>query len=451
MNDSRKRGKKGRKKRLDKINSSINLNQPKQQECDNSGRIFKFKQPVEESSQASETQFEMPLHNSLENPNFTFYSISSKFTSRSIATRFNDPISAFKSIKTNASTNLFNNSDNSNNDDDDDDDNDENDNENNINNNNNNNNKEDNISPRSSAFSSSSKEELKEVETEKHEKTKQSYRSNCKMAFPKNHRFDKEANVSNDNDNDNEVMSMESLLSLLRNELDESSEAIQKSIEAYSHPESKNPTMWLDPVPEDQKGMYFDEVTEFLQPFFQGLMTNQLEPNETLNLDGIIKRLEDHMIKHAEEKKKLMNLMKVDKFIIPTISLALSSEVILTYNKIEESSPLVALFRLHPIIGEEVQKFGVFLDRYDTKKEVICALVWSTVDQTVVCLPQVGLNPYPTCWHCEKAFGTLLCGNCGVARYCSKRCQVKSWKFAHKLRCDEIAYYGKQHNILVFK
>lgn len=61
----------------------------------------------------------------------------------------------------------------------------------------------------------------------------------------------------------------------------------------------------------------------------------------------------------------------------------------------KETDPLVAVFRLHPVIGDEIEKFGVFLDRWDTNKEVICSLVWSNTDNAAVTLPVVGLNPYP--------------------------------------------------------
>jgi hypothetical protein len=62
--------------------------------------------------------------------------------------------------------------------------------------------------------------------------------------------------------------------------------------------------------------------------------------------------------------------MNVKRLLVPYISLDLPGDIILTYNKMEESDPLVAVFRLHPVIGEEVYKFGIFLDRYDTNKEV---------------------------------------------------------------------------------
>ena len=62
----------------------------------------------------------------------------------------------------------------------------------------------------------------------------------------------------------------------------------------------------------------------------------------------------------------------------------------------------------------------------------------------------VGLNPYPRCWNCEKSFGTMACAKCGVAKYCSKECQVASWKKNHRLRCKEIEFYASLHKCLVF-
>jgi hypothetical protein len=145
-----------------------------------------------------------------------------------------------------------------------------------------------------------------------------------------------------------------------------------------------------------------------------------------------------------------MELMNVNKLIVPYISLDLPSDIILTYNKIDEDDPLVAVFRLHPLLGEEIYKFGIFLDRYDTNKEVICSLIWSTVDNIAICLPMVGLHPYPTCWNCEKAFGILTCSKCNVAKYCSKNCQISHWKNAHQQNCKEMEYYASQHKYLIF-
>eukprot|EP01119_Soliformovum_irregulare_P025987 TRINITY_DN9773_c0_g1_i2.p2 TRINITY_DN9773_c0_g1~~TRINITY_DN9773_c0_g1_i2.p2 ORF type:complete len:156 (-),score=21.61 TRINITY_DN9773_c0_g1_i2:136-603(-) len=155
------------------------------------------------------------------------------------------------------------------------------------------------------------------------------------------------------------------------------------------------------------------------------------------------------MEKHAEDKQRLMDLMNVTKFIVPYISLDLPGDMILAYNRMEENDPLVAVFRLHPLLGEEIYKFGIFLDRYDTNKEVICSLVWSKMDDMVICLPMVGLNPYPVCWHCEKKFGTHTCSKCGVAKYCCKNCQVMAWG-SHREMCLEIASFSGLHSCLSF-
>jgi len=201
---------------------------------------------------------------------------------------------------------------------------------------------------------------------------------------------------------------------------------------------------------EDSQGAYHQEIVDFLNPFLSELWELNYTRNRSCDLDVVLKHLTDYVNQHSEEKTRLMKLMKIDKIYIPYISLDLAADVILTYNQIDEDDPLVAVFRMNPVIGQEVYKFGVFLDRYDTNKEVICSLVWSTLDNFVICLPKVGLNPYPVCWGCEKNFGTMTCSKCGVARYCSKQCQVDGWKSSHRTRCGEMAHYVSLHGHLTF-
>jgi len=201
-------------------------------------------------------------------------------------------------------------------------------------------------------------------------------------------------------------------------------------------------------IKDDEKGAYFEEIIDFLNPFLLELMDQKIEKKG--GLETVIERLTEHFHKYAAKKENLMKVMNVTRLLVPYIALDLSGEIILTYNKMEEQDPLVAVFRLHPLIGEEVFKFGIFLDRYDTNKEVICSLVWSSIDNMVICLPMVGLNPYPICWNCERAFGTHTCSKCGVAKYCSKDCQVANWKLNHKARCKEIEQHAKDHKCLPF-
>jgi hypothetical protein len=68
----------------------------------------------------------------------------------------------------------------------------------------------------------------------------------------------------------------------------------------------------------------------------------------------------------------------------------------------------------------------------------------------MVSLPVVGLNPYPMCFTCRKAFGEKTCAKCGVFKYCSKKCQVQSWK-AHRFSCPEIQKIVSQFKMLVFE
>ncbi|PRP82281.1 hypothetical protein PROFUN_06293 [Planoprotostelium fungivorum] len=221
--------------------------------------------------------------------------------------------------------------------------------------------------------------------------------------------------------------------------LDDISEKITKAREAAHSTEmravlkaSKMP-LGIEDITENEKGDLLDQKVH----------------NHEHGLQTVINLLKNHFERRADEKKNLMKLIGVERLVVPTILLDLPAEIILAYNKMEEEDPLVAVFRLHPLIGEEVYKFGLFLDRYDTNKEVICSLVWSLVDNMVIFLPQVGLNPYPICWLCEKHFGVYTCSKCGVAKYCSKTCQVQGWTLSHKAKCAEMQRLVKEHSCVV--
>jgi len=241
--------------------------------------------------------------------------------------------------------------------------------------------------------------------------------------------------------------SPETVTDMLKSSIDEASHTIDKFLEA-STKSVPMPLFGFEELQEGEKGAYFDDILQFLGPFLRELTENPLSQDR--GLVGVLARLKEHIRNNSQQKNKLLKLMNIDKLIIPYISLALPGDIILAYNKLEERDPLVSLFRLHPVIGNEVYKFGVFLDRYDTNKEAICSLVWSTIDNMMICLPMIGLNPYPTCWYCEASFGTLTCSCCGVAKYCSKECQVASWKASHRMWCKEISTFATQHQRLVF-
>jgi hypothetical protein len=124
---------------------------------------------------------------------------------------------------------------------------------------------------------------------------------------------------------------------------------------------------------------------------------------------------------------------------------------VLEYNGLEEEDPLVLSYQFNPVIGKQIRELGVFLDRYDTQKEVLCLFVWSTVDNTLVCLPSVGLIPFPLCWMCKESFGMHSCAKCGVAKYCSKECQALDWKLIHKSACPEMTSFIKKHKMLTIQ
>jgi len=259
-------------------------------------------------------------------------------------------------------------------------------------------------------------------------------------------KFKKDQDINEDNNyfsND--------LTELLKDRLSKASQEVTNAKEVTMNSQlwkSKSPFGFED-IKEDEKGPFFNEIIEFLNPFLSELIDQKIEKKG--GLDTVTQRLQHHFKKYSKEKERLLAIMNVKRIVVPVISLDLPGDIILTYNKMEENDPLVAVFRLHPVIGEEVYKFGIFLDRYDTNKEVICSLVWSTIDNMVICLPMVGLNPYPVCWSCERDFGTMTCAKCEVAKYCSKECQIASWKASHKSKCEEISYYTQQHKHLVFE
>jgi hypothetical protein len=46
------------------------------------------------------------------------------------------------------------------------------------------------------------------------------------------------------------------------------------------------------------------------------------------------------------------------------------------------------------------------------------------------------------CGYCRVVSATLLCGGCGLVKYCDKGCQTLHWKAGHKLRCKEMKASG---------
>ena len=144
------------------------------------------------------------------------------------------------------------------------------------------------------------------------------------------------------------------------------------------------------------------------------------------------------------------------RLLVPHISLDLPANIILAYNKMEETDPLVAIFRLHPLIGEEICKFGIFLDRYDTNKEVICSLVWSKKDKMVIYMITNGWpESISNLLELREVLWCLIMLQVLVARYCNKSCQMDHWRVyffsfysnenhrQHKKRCKEIQHFQK--------
>lgn len=120
------------------------------------------------------------------------------------------------------------------------------------------------------------------------------------------------------------------------------------------------------------------------------------------------------------------------------------------YNELDPDDPQLLSLQLDPVIATEIRELGVFIDRYDTEKGVICLLLWSTVDHALVCLPSLGLQPYPLCWKCNSAFGLSPCRKCGIARYCSEHCMAQQ-STLHQKACSDMEGFVRRHRILTLE
>jgi len=188
-----------------------------------------------------------------------------------------------------------------------------------------------------------------------------------------------------------------------------------------------------------------DSVVRFMEPLFDSLKNITRKEG---NVELVVRIFVEYAKCHPHEKLKLMQELGVTKLSIPVISVDLPVRMIVEYNRMEGTDPKVLYYYTHPIFGEEIRVFGLFLDKYDTEKSVICSIVWSTVDQGVVPLTNIYLKPYPLCWNSKvsttpsyqshdldcKNFGEKRCGRCGISRYCSRDCQLHDWQ-RHKDFC----------------
>jgi len=208
------------------------------------------------------------------------------------------------------------------------------------------------------------------------------------------------------------------------------------------------------PLDKYESSPYAEQILAYLNPFFKGLKEDGLlskttKPRE--NLEQIIKRFKQYSIVNSKQTQELKELMNVKKLLVPYLELDLPSTLIMKYNELEEDDPAVTMYQFNPVIGDKIRELGVLLDRYDTTKEVLCILVWSLHDNSLVCLPSVGLVPYPLCWTCHKSFGMQACSKCGVAKYCCKECQQSDWKIVHKTLCLEMSAFAEKHNLLTIE
>jgi len=200
-------------------------------------------------------------------------------------------------------------------------------------------------------------------------------------------------------------------------------------------PELMNSLTWGGKL---DSGVMCDPILDFLGDFMMensALMKQLHSSRMEAKFDIVKEHLKKYVEEREDDKNELKKLLKVDKLLFPCLELDVPLVDISEYNQMDEDDPRVFFYRSDYLFDGQLREFGCMVDRYDCVKEAICRLVWSTIDKAVMIMPDIGLNPYPTCWHCDKQFGTARCGKCLVARYCGKGCQAAHWHIEHKRRC----------------
>jgi len=235
------------------------------------------------------------------------------------------------------------------------------------------------------------------------------------------------------------------------------SEALQKvqrrqQLPVFSDDEDEKMDFPLDNY---ESSPWAEQILSYLKPFFKQLkdagIISQSSELRTDILGDIVERLLQYSSGNYDQTQELKRAMNVKQLIVPYLELDLPPALVLKYNELDEDDPVVTMYQYNPVIAEKVRELEVLLDRYDTTKEVLCILVWSTHSNSLVCLPSVGLVPYPLCRTCRKSFGMHACAKCGVAKYCSKDCQQVDWNQAHMIQCAEVSTFVEKHKLLVLE
>jgi len=96
----------------------------------------------------------------------------------------------------------------------------------------------------------------------------------------------------------------------------------------------------------------------------------------------------------SKEIKTLKNQMNVEKLLIGFVTLNLPTDLLRTYLQLDESDPDLYLFlNLDEIQKNEISKFALFLDRFDTYKNLLFLFVWSTSTSELLFLVNASLRP----------------------------------------------------------
>eukprot|EP01122_Echinamoeba_exundans_P014016 TRINITY_DN6262_c0_g1_i1.p1 TRINITY_DN6262_c0_g1~~TRINITY_DN6262_c0_g1_i1.p1 ORF type:complete len:360 (+),score=41.03 TRINITY_DN6262_c0_g1_i1:244-1323(+) len=148
--------------------------------------------------------------------------------------------------------------------------------------------------------------------------------------------------------------------------------------------------------------------------------------------------------------QELLDALNAPRLLVPYLDLDLPVDTILEYNELDADDPQILSLQLDPVVAPEIRELSVFVDRYDTEKGVVCLLIWSNIDEALVCLPSLGLQPYPLCWKCNSSFGLIPCTKCGVAKYCSVSCMHDQERI-HRKACPDMSNFVRRHQLLVFE
>lgn len=205
---------------------------------------------------------------------------------------------------------------------------------------------------------------------------------------------------------------------------------------------------------------YAEDLERFMASFYNELRASRPSEKWSPNVShfGHISRTTERFAaSRADQLTRLSLKMNTKRLTIACAEFDLPTEAILLLNAAcqlssNHSDPVDSLVgHLKPIEAKsfttylnnaqhyaELNRLKWFLEKGDTNRELLCFFVWSLPDASLVSLTCSKLHPYPFCKNCCAKFGTRVCAQCQVARYCSRECQVANWETSHGDHCAHV-------------